>query len=125
MQKYQITILQYTILIIYILIISGCWDERNKTNYVETWPICNNTLYVETYLVYGGAFAQNVYSNYLTDSTNFRIYVGFHDDSKHFIYKCINDTVYVMVTPIGGGLKNATLLNKYNISYLTQTKEFE
>ena len=67
---------------------------RNKDNYFFTSDICNN-LYVEAYHYNRGIWGADIMSIYLTDSANFRIYVGKEfDDIGHAYFKCNGDTVF-------------------------------
>ncbi len=44
----------------------------------------------------GGAHGGDRISDYLTDSVNFRMYIGTFDNAhENFIYKCNDDNVYV------------------------------
>ena len=61
----------------------GCgYNKRSKKYHTFTNPICDGSLYIEGYTVFGsGALGGNMMSDYLTDSINFRIYVGTYDDA--------------------------------------------
>ena len=48
------------------------------------------------------AFGGDLDSDWLTDSLNFRIYIGTYDDARGGIsYRCNNDSVYTIQTPDG------------------------
>jgi len=86
------------ILIFSIVFVLGCgYDKRSKKYHRFTNPICNGSLYIEGYTVFGsGALGGNMMSDYLTDSANFRIYVGTYDDSpEKYFYTCKGDSIYI------------------------------
>ena len=59
---------------------TSSWSVYSKDNHIVTF-ILNDSLYVEKYTVFsgGGATVCDSYSYYITDSINFRKYIG----SKH------------------------------------------
>ncbi len=74
------------------------YDKRNRLCPVETTALCNNTCYLETYNVFseGGAIGGTVATEYLTDSTNFRKYIGSFDEADGgYSYKCKGDSIIV------------------------------
>lgn len=78
-----------------LLVTAGCLDKKNKQKLFSKKLICNK-LWREMYRVYsGGAYSAEVYSDYLTDSTNFRLYVGTNDEYSSFDYQCRGDSVIV------------------------------
>jgi hypothetical protein len=65
-------------------IITACTSKYSKEHHEGTGIIKSN-LYRECFLVYsGGVLANNSYSYYLTDSANFRKYIGtvYFDDEQ-------------------------------------------
>ncbi|OSZ81940.1 hypothetical protein CAP35_01320 [Chitinophagaceae bacterium IBVUCB1] len=81
-----------------ILFVSGCSpDKHSKKKHVSTINICLG-VFLESYSVYGsGAFGGDLYSYYLTDSSNFRIYIDTYDTySEGISAGCSGDTVYVL-----------------------------
>lgn len=56
---------------------SGCYEK-----YDHTYELCDNKLYVETY----HNSVIDIGYKYLTDSCNFRIYVGKYDNEHGGIY---------------------------------------
>jgi hypothetical protein len=73
----------------------SCSVRGDKSKLFGTAEVCNG-LYREKFVVFsGGAYSAELYSDYLTDSTNFRVYVGQHDESQKYIYDCRGDSVYV------------------------------
>ena len=93
------------ILFLITVVLINC-NHRDKKNHRLTVNLksCNG-LFVEDFIVYGqGALGEDVLSDYLTDSTNFRIYIGTYDNANSFFsYKCGGDTIYVQKN-----LKNET-----------------
>ena len=73
---------------------------RNKSYHKRT-SILNNScaghLYLETYCVYGGgALSTDMDALYLTDSVNFRKYIGTYDEEDEMIsVKCKGDSIIV------------------------------
>lgn len=66
--------------------------------YKLTAKICNNVLYLEVYNINPAG----VDADYLTDSTNFRMYVGSYDNEHdYFTYECSNDSIYILKIQTG------------------------
>ncbi len=83
-------------LMILILLVYGCVDVKSKKILFLEKEVCNK-LWIEKYLVFsGGAHSAELYSDYITDSTSFRIYIGSHDEYSSFEYKCKGDSVIVL-----------------------------
>jgi hypothetical protein len=58
-----------------------------------TTKVCNGALFVENFRVNG---LLGIYTNYLTDSTNFRIYIGqFDPEQTAYFYACKGDSIIV------------------------------
>ena len=92
------------IFLITILSIPGCRGDRSKKELLWTNTICDK-LHTETYLIIGGgAGGGDRVSQYLTDSSSFRIYIGtFVQGYGFYSYKCSGDsiTVYKSLTENG------------------------
>jgi hypothetical protein len=71
-------------------------DVKSRGQLRRTAKICNG-LYVETYLVFGqGAYGLDQVSDWLTDKSNFRMYIGTYDEGNGgFNFQCKGDSVYV------------------------------
>ncbi len=78
--------------------------NRNKNYYKRSVYLnqyqknkCACNLYIETYCVHGGgAWGSDVNSLYLTDSTNFKLYIGTYDEEGEMIKtKCRGDSICV------------------------------
>jgi hypothetical protein len=79
-------------IIIAVLMVVSCVNIRTKSNYISSCKIARK-LYVESYRA---GLIDNLTSEYLTDSTNFRIYIGtFDDENGYFYYKIHRDKIYV------------------------------
>ena len=75
--------------------IIGCINNYNKDKLVVKKLICEN-IWREKFRVFsGGAYSAELYSDYITDSVNFRVYIGTHDEHSNFLYRCIGDTIIV------------------------------
>lgn len=79
-------------------LVNGCSNDRSKKKHVSTRRICDSSrLFVETYTIFGsGAYGGDRVSNYLTDSVNFRFYIGAFDNAhENYTYQCKGDTIYI------------------------------
>lgn len=104
------------------LLFTSCTSKYSKEHHVGTGIIGSN-LYRERFLVYsGGALANNSYSFYLTDSANFRKYIGtvYYDDDQLFCN--VLDSNRILVYRAKRNNENDTLEKKY-IFYLTLKKK--
>lgn len=85
-------------LIIPILLLQfSCNQNNGKGKHIFTTRICSD-IYVEGYRTYeGGALGSNITAEYLTDSINFRVYVGDFDLSESkYAFECKNkDTLII------------------------------
>lgn len=60
--------------------------------YYTTAKVCNGSLYVETFRINPAG----EYADYLTDSVNFRIYIGIFDPEEDlYSYTCKGDSIIV------------------------------
>jgi hypothetical protein len=116
----------YIIVLCQVFLFLSCWNERDKKNYLNTLKICNQ-LYVEIFRVYNsGVYGGAIESNHLTDSLNFRIFVGTYDDHRIFNYECSIDSVFVR-TLSRVLIEGDTVFNikGYNLKELKSSKKFE
>jgi hypothetical protein len=90
--------------LIIVSLLMGCINFRSKKDHSFTVNLhkyrpmeCMCNLYIEGYLVFGmGALGSDLYSVYLTDSSQFRIYIGNYDENdEKLVYICKGDSVYV------------------------------
>jgi hypothetical protein len=103
----------------------GCVNYMNKHHHLSTVNLhdyepngCKITLYREDYCAYGmGALGSDLNSVYLTDSVNFRLYIGTYDNNdEHIIPKCNGDNIVVEKT------KNTSSINEWNWPKVIETK---
>jgi hypothetical protein len=67
-------------------------------NYYTTAKVCHDSLYVEVFRV--NPFGE--YSTYLTDSTNFRVFMGIYDpENEAYTYSCKGDSIIVWKHTLG------------------------
>jgi hypothetical protein len=101
---------------------------RNKDNYRYTFNTEHN-LYIE---VYSTGLTGNLKSEYLTDSTNFRVYLGTFDDERGYIHCTVKgDRVLVEkrehgkeACPQWDALK-VVERKSYSLNELKRRKDFE
>lgn len=76
--------------------ITSCYNKYSRKDPSRTTKL-NDRLYIETYIVSGqGAFGTDMVSQYITDSSSFRKYVGTFDEGPEFHYYRVSaDTVYI------------------------------
>jgi hypothetical protein len=92
--------------------------------YRRTERICDRKLYLEIYE------RNQLGVSYLTDSTNFKIYVGqLNFGIEHYSYKCVSDSVFIykISEGLGGDSTNykAIAEYKYSIKELKKEKRHE
>jgi hypothetical protein len=64
---------------------------RSRDNFINTFYICNN-LKVEKFKVFSSS---DLYCDYLTDSSKFRLLIGTYQDDEDILYKCKADTIFI------------------------------
>ena len=111
------------------LLFISCSEQINysKDNHFSTYEI-GNKLYREVYMLYyGGVFANDVYSVYITDSTSYRKYVSTSkNDQQRIITELIDNNVIVIKVENNLFNKDDTLEVKiYNIPALKKEGKFE
>ena len=125
----------YNIFIIYFkaIIIAGvCTLFTSCMNrYKSTRTICEKNLYVEDYGTPTGIDA-----SYLTDSINFRIFIGQYDQNYNFFdYSCKGDSIIVetwdieqdMSHPLDASKSSSKLVERksYSLSQLKREKKYD
>jgi hypothetical protein len=111
----------------HFLFFLGCSNKKSKKKFFVSNIVCNN-LTREKYVVGAwGALSAETYSDYLTDSINFRVYIGSHGDDENFEYDCANDSIYVIRLSVRGVEKAKVVdtLKVYSLSELKRKKIFE
>lgn len=106
----------------------SCQNVRSKAKHYNTAKVCKGKLFVETYEISGnGAFGGDKVSEYLTDSVNFRMYVGTFDNSDEaYSFLCTGDSVEVYRVAIRSNIQNKIVRKQsYSLSGLQAKKIFE
>ena len=115
------------IIVLNLLFFLGCDNKKSKKKFFASNSVCYN-LTREIYIVSAwGALSAETYSDYLTDSINFRVFVGTSDERSNFEYRCKNDSVYVIKLSIIGTEKAKAVdtFKIFSISELKRKKIFE
>jgi hypothetical protein len=73
----------------------------------------------------GGAWSAEEYEDYLTDSTNFRLYIGSHSEYGSFDYDCAGDTIIVRKYSHSENGKRLAEEKSFSISKLKQEHKFK
>ena len=95
--------------IVLCLLVVGCLET-----YDRTIKICDEKLYVEKFTTSVGLDAE-----YLTDSVNFRLYVGKRDDEhENFVYECKIDSVFIEKIDLSGNSKRILETKAYSLKEL-------
>jgi len=97
MEKFSTIMIRFAICLIAFLF-SGCTlDDSDKSGYHETTRVCDGALLVDSYtIIGGGAYGGDRVSDYLTDSVNFRIYLGTYITGNEAIsVECNGDSVHI------------------------------
>lgn len=107
------TPLKEMLIIIGISLFFSCYDKHSRKSHKRTTELQTN-LFVETYTVFGsGALGTDMVTQYLTDSTHFRFYVGTFDEGLEFYYyKISGDTVSIEKYKSGANSKEKELLHR-------------
>jgi hypothetical protein len=87
-----------------------------QTKYIRTEKTCAKTCVLEIYE------RSQLGISYLTDSINFRIYVGqLNFENEYYQYECKDDTLIVLKYSKGLGNSNDLIAtNKYNLKQLKE-----
>ena len=120
--------LHYTplLLILSLTLAIGCVQKKSKASLFGKRKVCSD-LWLEKYRVFsGGAYSAELYTDYLTDSTNFRVLIGQHDDMSNFSYDCKGDTMVVTKFLIDeNGRKRRNKESNFSLSQLKSQGIFE
>ena len=81
-----------------VILLQSCYDDKSRKSYDDTFDVCGGKYFVEKFTVFGnGAFGSDQKSNYLTDSSTFRIFVGTFDEGHEvYNYSCAGDSIYIV-----------------------------
>jgi len=116
------------LLIFLLLTTTGCINVKSKKDYKDTTEVCDK-LYVESYTLFNsGAYGGDLLSDYLTDSSNFRLFIGKYDDKKEiYNYEC--DAKRIIVKKVVRYPQDTTgaYLDRrvFNLDSLKSTHHFE
>ena len=79
-----------------LFLLTSCRNDKSKKEFKFAVKVCYS-VYVETYNIYGsGAYGGDIHSNYITDSVDFRMFVGTYDNySGGYAYSCNGDSIIV------------------------------
>lgn len=104
-----------------------CRGDRSKAKHDRTTVLCNKSLFVETYKIFeSGAYGGDKVSDYLTDSANFRIYIGTFDNADGgYSFECKEDSVYVYLIDQRPTLNKILNTRVYSITNLKKQRKFE
>ena len=79
------------LILIFGIAVSLCFNCCRRSKYRNTDKL-QNGIFIEKFST---GIIGNLTAEYLTDSTNFRIYVGvFDDESEHFYFKVVEDSIF-------------------------------
>jgi hypothetical protein len=115
------------VLAISTFIFTGCANKKSKKHFFASSKECGG-LFREKYLIGSwGALSADTYSDYITDSINFRVFVGIHGDDENFEYECKNDSLIIirLSTISVEQAKVIDTLKTYSVDRLKFEKKFE
>ncbi|HTI93558.1 MAG TPA: hypothetical protein VL727_23330 [Puia sp.] len=112
------------------VLFSGCTsNDRDKSGYHQSYRVCDGALFAESYtIVGGGAYGGDRVSAYLTDSVNFRIYLGTYITGNEAIaVTCEGDSVSVYRSEMSNKTRQREIVKtwKYSGEELRKSKKFE
>jgi hypothetical protein len=88
------------IVLLFGIAFQGCINDKSRKNHKWTFKVCDS-LYTEIFSTFGqGAFGGDRDGKWLTDSTNFRIFLGAFDEGNgKIVIECKKDSVLVTQFP--------------------------
>ncbi len=90
---------KYSLFLFAISALFGCMNNRGKKNLISTFK--KGDFYIEDYRT---GLIGSLTAQYLTDSVNFRVYLGTYDDENGYIFcKIVGDKIYVEQREHGKG----------------------
>jgi hypothetical protein len=97
-----------------------------EKKYWMTVRVCHESLFVENFRINPAG----IYSNYLTDSVNFRIYIGIFDPEQNtYTYTCNGDSISVGKYTLGreSGYRTHEMLSRkvYSLRELRKEHRFD
>jgi hypothetical protein len=115
-----------SIILLVFILNNGCIDKKNKKELFGRNSVCHN-IWREKYAVFsGGAYSAEAYSDYITDTVNFRVYIGSHDEYSGFEYICNGDTLFVRKFKVNKD-RNKSIVESsiFRLSVLRKEHKFE
>jgi len=83
------------IIVVFMISLPACSNKNAHGEFYVKNRICDK-LWQEMYVVVqGNTFGTATYSDYLTDSINFRVYIGECDEYSSYSYDCSGDSIIV------------------------------
>ena len=112
------------------VLFSGCTsNDRDKSGYHQSYRVCDGALFAESYtIVGGGAYGGDRVSAYLTDSVNFRIYLGTYITGNEGIsIRCQGDSILVYRSKMSDQTHQREITKTwgYSDAELKKSKKFE
>lgn len=95
--KKRLSILSVFIVLAFSLSELSCYSKYSKKNHLNTIKVGNQLFYEIYKISSGGTLASDTYSYYLTDSINFRKYLGtiYYDDEHLYCKEIDSDRTIV------------------------------
>ena len=115
--------------LIFLLLFYGCFgNERSKDRLFDVYKRCDG-IYVEAFLVFGsGAYGSDVHSMYLTDSINFRKFIGTYDTGDQMLFtECVGDSIIITKSTRlrGNNTETINFIKRYSKKDLIRENKFE
>jgi hypothetical protein len=110
-----------------LIFICGCNVDGKKRKIIVSGTICNG-LTREKYTVgSGGALSAETYADCVTDSVNFRMFIGTHGEDENFMYDCSGDSLYAIRLSVKGVEKARVIdtIGSFSLRELKRKKVFE
>lgn len=104
----------------------NCIEQKSKKRLFVTRKI-GERLWREKYRIFsGGTYSAELFTDYLTDSVKFRVFIGEHDEMSNFTYDCIGDSIIINKTFVNDmQAKTVTTLRVLSLSQLRLQHKFE
>ena len=123
-------VVKYNLLFLLLFSLCYCNNNRSKKKIKAVITLCNQQLFVEKYEISGGgAYDGDIISAYLTDSTNFRLYLRTYDNAHEGLrFQCSGEniiTVYYLVADTTSNEFEVRDTTVYNLTLLRKKKIFE
>jgi hypothetical protein len=118
---------KYILVTIIMVLFQSCRSDSDKSELSSVTSLPNSKLFVETYtIIGGGAGGGDRVSEYLTDKSNFSMYVGtFVQGYEFYSYRCYSDSVRIYKIKDEGSKRRTLETKSYFIPDLQKTKRFD